>query len=208
MGASVAAAIGGQDGAEGPALAAILYEAGEGEAADRLLTAVARELAAGGVRLAGVVQANELPLGKCRCDMIVEDLATGARTRISEDRGPLARGCRLDTAALHGIVGRIEDAVLAGADLLILNKFGKSEAAGQGFRAVISAALEAGIPVLTGLSRTNLAGWDAFTGGLGVLLPPERDALRTWCRRVLGEPDAMPRPEHCGDAKQLGLDVA
>ena len=48
--------------------------------------------------------------------------------RISQALGPSARGCRLDAAALEVAVGLVSTRLAEGADLLILNKFGKHEA--------------------------------------------------------------------------------
>jgi hypothetical protein len=42
---------------------------------------------------------------------------------------------------------------------ILLNKFGKTESEGGGFRCVISDALTLGIPVVIGVPRRNLAAW-------------------------------------------------
>ena len=58
-------------------------------------------LVAEGATCAGVLQRDEPPpAGGARCDMTLECLASGERLRISDDRGPMARGCRLDVQAL------------------------------------------------------------------------------------------------------------
>jgi hypothetical protein len=67
-----------------------------------------------------------------------------------------------------------------GADLLVVNKFGKHEAQGRGFRPVIAAAVEAGIPVIAGLNGLNAAAFADFVGDLVVPLPPHPDALLRW----------------------------
>ena len=56
--------------------------------------------------------------------------------RISQDRGKWARGCRLDAGSLELAVAQVASALDVGADLMIINKFGKHEAEGRGFRAV------------------------------------------------------------------------
>ena len=56
-----------------------------------------------GLTLAGVLQHQAFEGGDRRCDVILEDLATGHRTALFENRGSGARGCRLDQAALEGL---------------------------------------------------------------------------------------------------------
>jgi Protein of unknown function (DUF2478) len=71
-------------------LGAIVYSAGQSAVADAVLTGVARVLAGLNTRLAGAVQHNPSRPDRCRCDMVLEDLATGEAIAISEDRGPEA----------------------------------------------------------------------------------------------------------------------
>ena len=71
-----------------------------------------------------------------------------------------------------------------GADLVILNKFGLSEAEGRGFRSLIGEAISLGIPVLTGLSDTHRAAFHQFAEGLADVLQPEVEAIIGWYRRT------------------------
>jgi hypothetical protein len=156
--------------------------------ADKLLAEVAAMLRAEGWVLAGAVQVNaDRPEGQ-RCDMDLHVLAGVDVVRISQNLGPLARGCRLDAAGLEEAVGLVEAAL--GAEprprLLIVNKFGKQEAEGRGFRPVIGQALASGMPVLTAVGRANLDAFGAFAQGLGAPISAEVGAVLTWCRRVTG----------------------
>ena len=67
-----------------------------------------------------------------------------------------------------------------GADLLIINKFGKHEAEGRGFRNTIALALEADIPVLTGVNRTSFDAFQNFTGGVAENAGGDMQALDDW----------------------------
>jgi hypothetical protein len=69
-----------------------------------------------GFRLAGTVQSNPQRADRPRCDMDVHVLPDGPVLRISEDRGPEARGCRLDAGVLEAAVAATLDR-LDGADL-------------------------------------------------------------------------------------------
>ena len=167
-------------------IAVIGYGANEGAALDGLLAGVAARLQSHGLRLAGAVQRNTHNGDRCRCDMTLEDLTTGKLVGISEHRGENARGCRLDQAKLEEIVGLALSSVESGADLLIVNKFGKRESEGHGFRAAIEAAIDAGIPVLASVSDANSAGWNDFVQGLDVVLAADEDAIMRWCLTCTG----------------------
>lgn len=119
------------------------------------LARIAQALRSRGARLAGVVQHDSPRADRPRCDMRLEDLATGRTLAISADRGAHARGCRLDHAALATAEAWIAQALHDGADALIVNKFGKEEAAGKGLFPTIAEAAINGIPALLGLSALN-----------------------------------------------------
>ena len=143
---------------------ALVYE--DGARAALVLRAIADAVAAAGVRCCGFVQHDEVRSDRPRCDMYLVDVVSGDRLKISEDRGPHARGCRLDSAELVRALGLVRTALADDAELLILNKFGKSESEGQGFRPLIAEAIEREIPVVIGVPRKNVEGWRQFCGGL------------------------------------------
>ena len=153
--------------------------AGRG-ATDAFLSDIARRLQDQGLALAGCVQSNEPRAGRRKCDMDLHVLPDGPVLRISEDRGDLARGCRLDSGVLEQAVVEVSRR-MAGADLLIVNKFGKRESEGRGLVPVIAEALEAGMPVLVGVNGLNLPAFDDFAGGLSQALPADSDAVLEWC---------------------------
>jgi len=164
---------------QGAALAWVSL-AGRG-ATDAFLAGVADRLAAQGLRLAGTVQSNIERPGRRKCDMDLRVLPDGPLVRISEDRGDLARGCILDSGALEQTVFEVQSR-LAGADLLIVNKFGKREAEGRGLVPVIAEALALGLPVLVGVNGLNLPAFETFAGGLARGLPPDQARVVAWCQ--------------------------
>lgn len=155
--------------------------------ADRLLAAAAEALRAGGVALAGVVQVNDEfdPARPCHMDL---HILNGRQViRISQNLGALSKGCRLDPAGLEQAVGLTAQALealtaTAGPRLLIINKFGKQEAEGRGFRPLIGQALAQGLPVLTAVNGANLAAFSAFADGMGAALPPDLPTILRWCQ--------------------------
>lgn len=135
------------------------------------------------LRLCGTVQTNTARADRRKCDMDLQLLSSGEVLRISEDRGALARGCTLDTSVLAQAVAATE-AALSGADLLIVNKFGKTEAEGGGFAPAIGEAICLGLPVLVGVNGLNLPPFMIFTDGLAEELPPDVSNVTSWCLRA------------------------
>lgn len=147
---------------------------------DLLLAAFARQLAEKSVRLSGVVQSNTACEGSERCDMDVEVLPEGPVIRISQSLGTGSRGCRLDPSALEQAVGLVSPTLSFSPELLIINKFGKHEADGRGFRPVIAEALMENIPVLTAANDINESEFLAFSDGLAAKLDPSLVELQSW----------------------------
>lgn len=147
---------------------------------DPLLAEAARQLKLRGLHLCGTVQVNTEREGSLHCDMDLMVLPNGPAFRISQNRGKWARGCRLDAGSLETAVQHVERSVDCGADLMIINKFGKHEAEGRGFRSVIAAALDREMPVLVGLNALNREAFDKFSGGLATELLTEVGAILDW----------------------------
>ncbi|TCD13834.1 DUF2478 domain-containing protein [Oricola cellulosilytica] len=154
---------------------------------DLLLSRFADCVAARGIRACGIVQNNVERCDRLPCDMEAKVLPDGPRLRISQSLGRGARGCRLDSGALEEAVGLVSTHIQGGADLLIVNKFGKHEAAGRGMREVIGEALSRDIPVIVGLNPLNAAPFIEFTGGEAVGLPADLGALMAWVESVVSQ---------------------
>lgn len=155
-------------------------------AGDALLAQVVETLEAEGAALAGVVQDNIEFDPERRCHMDLRVLGRARRVRISQDRGRFARGCRLDAQGLVDAVHQVEQALArGGVALLVVNKFSKAEAEGNGFRSVIAQALAQGVPVLTTVSEGNLAAFAAFAGDFAESVPAEPGAVLGWARAAM-----------------------
>lgn len=158
---------------------------------DLVLERLAADLASRGLRCCGTVQINSERADAGPCDMDVRVLPDGPVLRISQDLGSQARGCRLDPAALETAVGLVKVSLSSGADLLIVNKFGKHEAEGRGFRDVIAEAVAMEIPVLVGLNTLNRPAFETFAESLATRLPPEPAALMAWVNEVTASADEL-----------------
>lgn len=152
---------------------------------DRLLSGVAEVLLAEGLPIAGAVQMNRDGDDRRTCTMELQVLHGDRRICISQNLGAGSSGCRLDSVALEEAAGQVAAALALGPRLLILNKFGKAEAEGRGFRPLIGQALASGCAVLTAVNPRNLADFNSFADGMAEALPPDHDALLDWCRRVV-----------------------
>jgi hypothetical protein len=117
--------------------------------------------------------------------VILEDLATGHRTALFENRGAGARGCRLDEAALAEATARVEGSFEQVPHLLVLNKFGKVECDGGGLRDLIASAIDRGIPVIIGVPERNLGAWRDFAGEFAAELPDESGRIMGWLESTL-----------------------
>lgn len=165
-------------------LAAVIYAEGQGPRMDDMLIEVVKRLRQDNLRLAGAVQHNTDDGDRCRCDMTLEDLTSGRHIDISEKRGPEAQGCRLDSFALEESVGLVAEALASAApDLLIVNRYGKREAEGHGFRQAIEQAMSDGVAVLVAVSNQQRAAWEAFASPYSERLNADIDQIVAWCRQ-------------------------
>lgn len=156
---------------------------GRGET-NELLAKVAKQLAERGVRLAGTVQLDTERTEEFHCDMDVLVLPDGPKIRISQYLGADARGCKLNPEALETAVAATEAEIAKGADLLIVNKFGKQEAEGRGFRSAVGEALSRDMPAIIGVAGTTIEAFRAFVGEAEEL-PPEPEAILGWAIKAI-----------------------
>jgi hypothetical protein len=160
------------------AIAAIRFS--DGDRIDGLLETVVRAVQSRGYPVAGYIQ-RETPDGPGCCPAtFLEDVSSGEQLRITQALGAGSRGCRLDPQALAEVSGRLLTAVEPATDLLVLNRFGKGESDGHGFRSVIENACGLGVPVLTAVRATYEPSWNEFTAGAGKFLAADAEAITQW----------------------------
>lgn len=165
-------------------LAALVYD--DVHDPDAVLRDFATDMNAQGFRIVGMVQA-----GQCADSSLSAVLVhNGEKLLLAQDFDPNASGCRLDISRLQDAGTRVADALDAGADLLIVNRFGKRERDGKGLGYLIERALHAGTPVVIAVSKDRLADWTAFAGET-VKLACDRAALDAWWRDVSIRPSQV-----------------
>lgn len=159
-------------------LAAIVYA--DEEYPDAVFKWIVAECRSRHLALAGVLQLPAFEGADMRCDVLLEDLNSGDRTLLFENRGAGARGCRLDVAALVDASMKIESSLDNKPALLVLNKFGKVEAEGGGMCSLMAKALERGIPAIIGVPSRNLRAWRKFAGEFSTELPVDIGPVGEW----------------------------
>jgi len=162
----------------------------DGVDVDAVLAEVVGRLRGAGLVVAGLAQR----FGSRGCDgkraMWLDDLTSGEAYRIDQPLGPGASGCVLDEAALLGAAVVLRRVAEGAADVVVVNRFGKAEAAGRGLRDEIAAIVLVGTPVLIAGREDMKEAWEAFIGEGGASLESEVGAIVEW---VLGEAMAVGR---------------
>ena len=167
-------------------IAALVYDADQDP--DAILGDFAANLKAHGYRVVGMVQT-----GQCADSSLSAVLLhSGEKLSLAQDFDPGAPGCRLDIERLQNAGKRIASALDAGADIVIINRFGKRERDGRGLGYLIDRAFETGLPVVIAVSREHFAEWIKFAEGMTVKLACDRHALDAWWRRVSMRPSRSP----------------
>jgi hypothetical protein len=169
---------------------------------DDLLETVVRALQEEGSIVAGFIQRKGRMELSGHAEMLLEEISSGRRLCISQPLGKDSRGCRLNPQAVADIAGPLLGAIESKPDLLVLNRFGKGESEGQGFRSVLEKAFLLGIPVLTSVKQTYADAWEAFAGDCSTSLRPSLDSVLGWGRAVVAQSSTGPKRAMLEGSKQ------
>lgn len=149
-----------------------------------LLSDFATRAGRDGYKVAGIVEfAGAKTHAGCGPRM-VHDLATGTMISISQDLGPHSSACNLNPSGIAEACAAVERAIAAGADLVILSKFAKLEAARGGLSDAFRAAIGASLPILTAVSPAMSEAWQQFAAPLARFLPADARAIDAWWTNV------------------------
>ena len=136
------------------------------------------------LRLAGVVaESHGLADRSCQAGFL-RSLTDDARFSIYHDLGPGAADCHLDGTGAVAAAEAVRRDIAAGCDLVLLNKFGKLEAVGNGLAGAFRAALSARLPLLTSVSPAQDEAWRRFVDQEFVVLSPDFASIDLWRRAV------------------------
>ncbi len=140
-------------------------------------------LQARGLRVGGLLQTAEFDSDGLVTGLFAIDVSNGRRIPISRP----VRGddeCGLDVSALAQTSGIIRDAIHAGVDLVVVEKFGEQEQSGKGLIDEIMQTVAAGIPLLIAVPAAALPLWQERSGELGSVIDFTEEAFETWWRQV------------------------
>jgi Protein of unknown function (DUF2478) len=171
-------------------VAAVVY--GSNDDPDRLLIDFADALRRSGQRPIGVIQVDR----SCHLEnpeLSVIMLPGGDVVRLAHESTAHGAGCRLDIQQLADLSKRLSVALNDGADLVIINRFGRSEVEGGGLVDLIAQALDADVPVLIAVPDQRFSAWIKFSDGMNVRLACHREALDRWWQSV-GSVATLRRP--------------
>lgn len=161
-------------------LAALVYE--ETENPDEVLLGFCADLKRDGFRPVGLVQH-----GHCQGDQ--SDLSallihTSEQVRLFQNLGSCSVGCRLDVSQLITAGSRVVTAMDHGADLVVINRFGKLEREGKGLSFLIELAMSSGIPAVIAVPSHRFADWVKYSEGMSVKLSCSEASLHRWWRTI------------------------
>jgi len=173
-------------------LAALVYDRDQDP--DEVLRDFASELNSRGYRAVGLVQTGHHCLDAPRLSALL--VHTGEERQLFQNLGSGATGCRLDVGQLLDAGAQIASAIDRGADLVIVNRFGRQEREGKGLSYLVERALSADIPVEIAVPSHRFADWVRFADGMSVKLRCDRKALDAWWRAVSAQNTGMISRDH------------
>jgi hypothetical protein len=134
-------------------------------------------------RVAGVV-AEDHGLADRPCSAgFLRNIGTDEWFPIFRDPGPGSTVCHLDGSGARSATAAVQREIATGCDVVILSKFGKLEAAGEGLFAAFTSAIDAGIPLLTAVSPAFDAAWTNLVPSFTVV-PADIGEIEAWWRAI------------------------
>jgi nucleoside-triphosphatase THEP1 len=131
-----------------------------------------------GVSVVGVLARNNDGDATCSAGFL-RDIVSGKEFSIQLDTPPIDTTCHLDAAGLENaganLLGQIPS-----ADIVVLSKFGKLEAAHEGLWPVFQAAIAAGKPLLTTVSPKHNEAWHLFAPAASWLAGDQESITQWW----------------------------
>jgi hypothetical protein len=173
-------------------LVALVYERDQDP--DQLLREFASDLNASGHRAVGLVQLGHHCTDTPKLSAML--VHTGEELPLFQNLGACSTGCKLDVGQLLDAGTQIARAIDQGADLVIVNRFGRQECEGKGLSYLVEHALSADIPVVIAVPSHRFADWIRFADGMSVKLRCHREALDAWWNAVSARSVGTFRRDH------------
>lgn len=168
-------------------LAALVYT--EDQNPDEVLLTFCEALKRTGFRPVGLVQH-----GHCHGeppDLSALLIHTNEQVPLFQDLGSCAQGCRLDVGQLLTAGARVATAIDHGADLVVINRFGRLEREGKGLSFLIEMAMSFGVPTVIAVPAARFMDWVKFSGGMSVKLACDAASLHHWWESTQRRPGTV-----------------
>lgn len=156
----------------------------EGRNTQALLREAADAWRQAGARVVGVLAEDGDDEGECSAAFL-RDIASGERFSIQLDAAPAGTACHLDTAGIDDACAVLLPQI-ADADIVVLSKFGKTEAMRRGLWTAFREAVANGKPLLTTVSSKHRDAWTGLAGE-AVWLEPDDGSIERWRQAVEGQ---------------------
>jgi nucleoside-triphosphatase THEP1 len=158
-----------------PCIAAVLYA--PGQSTRPVLDAFIAALSSRGLNVHGLVQE---PIKGHGMDAI--DIRTAERIPIKRPtRYEITHKlCSLNLGQLADATRVLRRALDEHADIVVVERFGKTERDGGGLADDLLALMASGTPTVVTVPIEEYDAWTTFSGGLGNTVPCEFDALMAW----------------------------
>lgn len=161
--------------------AAIVYADEQQQNAMKMVWQVINQLRQENITVAGLV--NKCDAQGQPIEEIVQSVNDAREYTILQNLGTHSSACRLNATALAEASVVLRDAIRQQPDVLFINRFGVSEAAGGGLLAELTTALLAGIKVVALVHQRYLTQWRQFCAGLGQELSISVDEIVAWIKK-------------------------
>src|SRR5450631_3656440 len=161
---------------------------------DEVLRTFASDLNARGYRAVGLVQLGHHCLDAPKLSAML--VHTGEELQLFQNLGGCATGCRLDVGQLLDAGAQVASAIDQGADLVIVNRFGRQEREGKGLSFLVERALSADVPVVIAVPSHRFTDWIKFADGMSVKLHCDPGSLNAWWSTVAARHAGLVRQDH------------
>jgi len=148
-----------------------------GQDSQALLSELAANWRVSGVRVAGLLAQDSDVANACSAAFL-KDIASGVEFSIQLDAPPLGTACHLNTDGMGTACAKLLPQI-ADADIVLLSKFGKTEAGGQGLIEAFRQTIAAGKPVLTTVSAKHFSAWEKFAPD-AIWLESDLQSVERW----------------------------
>lgn len=147
-----------------------------------LLSTLVAQWRAAGTKVVGAIdEGHGVADRTCRAGTL-RDIVSGNAYPIFFETAPSDTSCLIDVTGVEAAAAALLPQ-LSTADLVVLSKFGKVEATRRGLSPVFAAAIAAGKPVLTAVSRKHHDAWRLFAPD-AIALAADEPAIQAWWRSV------------------------